>query len=185
MNPTRDALIVEDVLAGDKEAFGSLVHRYKKPLYNLAYRMTSNREDALDLSQEAFVRAYANLHRFDLKRSFFTWLYTICLNLTRNHLEKKRETLLDQTETLERQVRSAFPPADELVGKKQVTANLEKALQRLPLDLREAVILRYLQELSFEEITQVLGISLSAAKMRVYRGLEKAREAIAELGGKP
>jgi RNA polymerase sigma-70 factor (ECF subfamily) len=180
MKFTTDSLIVEEVLSGNKEAYGHLVDRYKRPLYNLAFRMTSSVEDARDLSQEAFVRAYTKLHKYRPDKSLFTWLYTICLNLTRNHLAKRREVSSEDPNrsAVARGMsdRDCESLPDDLLIEREETKWLERALQLIPVDLREAVVLRYMQDLPFEEVATISGISTSAAKMRVYRGLERLRE---------
>ena len=181
MDDSADALIVREVLDGDKEAFAHIVNRYKGPLVNLVFRMTANKDVAVDLAQETFVKAYAGLRRYDPEKSFFTWLYTICLNLTRNHLAKKRETPLDPGDRAvennpDGSQRSATP--ESLAIQRQDFHDLEKALNLLPVDLREAVVLRYMQDLPFDTIARMLNIGLSAAKMRVSRGLEKLRAAM-------
>jgi RNA polymerase sigma-70 factor (ECF subfamily) len=180
MQLSEDAILVEQILAGDKQAYARLVNLYKRQIYNLAYRMTMNRDVAQDLSQETFIRAYTNLHRYNTDMSFLNWLYTICLNLTRNHLKKKREVLSDsvyESTGIEQQEMMAedYLPEGELIQRQESTV-LQRALLELPEDLRETVVLRYLQELPFDTIAQNLGLSLSAAKMRTYRGLEKLRE---------
>jgi RNA polymerase sigma-70 factor (ECF subfamily) len=183
MEQTEDAVLVEAVLAGNSEAYALLVNRYKRQIYNLAYRMTLNSETARDLSQETFVRAYTNLHRYRRERNFFTWLYTICINLTRNHLAKKREILSENT--CESAVCEGFSsstvsrsPELQMIEQQDIRG-LETALSALPEDLREVLVLRYLQELPFEAVAASMSISLGAAKMRVYRGLEKLREIMA------
>lgn len=182
MSPIRlkeDAELVELVLAGDRQIYARLVNLYKRQIYNLAYRMTMNSDVAQDLSQETFVRAYTNLHRYDTEKSFLNWLYTICLNLTRNHLSKKRELSTDNLcesadiERLDMMQENHLP--ERQIIQQQENSVLEKALLALPDDLRETVVLRYLHELPFDEIATTLGVSLSAAKMRTYRGLDKLR----------
>ena len=102
MDQKIEAEIVAKVLKGDRQAYALLVEEYKSPIYNLAYRMTGNSEDADDLTQETFIRAYINLWRFDPKRKFFTWLYTISINLIRNHLKKvKNDDLLNRTKNIQ------------------------------------------------------------------------------------
>jgi len=183
MERSEDAVLVEAVLAGNREAYALLVNRYKRQMYNLAYRMTLNSEAARDLSQETFVRAYTNLHRYRFEKSFFNWLYTICINLTRNHLAKKCEILNEnayESAICEDSNPSTVhrSPESQMIVQQDISG-LEIALSTLPEDLREAVVLRYMQELPFETVASSLSISLSAAKMRVYRGLEKLREIMA------
>jgi RNA polymerase sigma-70 factor, ECF subfamily len=173
--------IIAQVCRGNRAAFTALVDAYGKPIYNLALRMTSRPADAEDLAQETFLRAFKQLHRFDPNRSFYTWLYTISLNLIRSHLKK-----------VGRQQRSAFSQkqtavifddtSDELIfspdpedGHKERLEGLDQQLQSLSTDLREILVLRFYQELSFDAIAEITGRSESAVKMRVYRGLEKLR----------
>ncbi|MBU1398047.1 MAG: RNA polymerase sigma factor [Proteobacteria bacterium] len=178
MTPTEENQIVERVLQGEHGAFAALVDAYKGMIFNLAFRMTGSRQDADDLSQETFIRAYRNLRQFDPRKRFFTWIYTICLNIIRNHLKKQgremtrenagrssSEAGIDQGAQAERDVMQA-----------QETGRLEICLRKLPGDLREAVVLRFYQGLSFEEIAAISDASLSAVKMRVYRGLEQLKQ---------
>ena len=96
----RDNLLVHKTLKGDAESFRLLVDRYKNALFSASYRLIRNKDDAEDLVQEAFIKAYEHLAGFDQKRSFFTWLYTICINLTINKL-KKRDYSLDEGNCLD------------------------------------------------------------------------------------
>jgi len=97
MTPTEENRIVERVLQGEREAFAALVDAYKGAIFNLAFRMTNSYQDADDLSQETFIRAYRNLRQFDPRKRFFTWIYTIGLNLIRNHLKKHGREMTRET----------------------------------------------------------------------------------------
>ncbi len=186
MTEGEDRKTVEAVLRGERAAYAVLVDRYKDRVFNLAYRMTGRFSDADDLTQEAFIRAYVNLSRFETEKSFFTWLYTISLNTVRNHLKKRNRDFIDNAvEWAEHVAAGAGPAASDPEGdmnERQLQELLQECLLRLPLDTREAVILRFYQDLSFEETAEILGISLSAAKMRVYRGLEKLKEGLSKKG---
>jgi RNA polymerase sigma-70 factor (ECF subfamily) len=171
MNQKEENAVIRQVQNGEQQAYTLLVEKYKGPLFNLAYRMTGNYQDAEDLAQEAFVKAYLSLRRFNRKKRFFPWLYTICLNLIRNHLKKERKNSAIEDASVE-----DSPTPEQAVLRQEEAEKLAHCVRKLPLDLREAVILRYYQELSFADISETLGISLSAAKMRVYRGLERLRE---------
>ena len=164
--------IIARVLAGNRQAYARLVEEYKTAIYNLAYRMTGNVQDAQDLAQESFIRAYKNLVVFDPRRSFFTWLYTISLNLIRNYLKKKgRESSIPVGENSLSEAVSA--------SEEQETAReelLEICLARLSPRVRELIVLRYYLGLSFEEVAEITGLSTSAVKMRIYRGLEKLQK---------
>jgi len=178
MDQKTEAEIIVRVMGGDRQAYALLVDEYKGPIFNLAYRMTGSREDADDLTQETFIRAFQKLHQFQPDKKFFTWLYTIGINLIRNHLKKNIRDVSHHAAAdyaLEHQARGNGtgqgdgPVDDRMIG-------LERIIQQLPVDLREAIILKYTQDLTFEEVADVTGDSLSAVKMRIYRGLEKIKE---------
>lgn len=134
--------------------------------------MTGNLEDADDLTQEAFIRAYQYLWRYDQRKKFFTWLYTIAFNLIRNHFKKnKKEKLSEELST------SLLADRNQRLIKDQ---EISSHLLLLEEELRALLIMKYQQELSFEEIAEITGKSLSAVKMRIYRGLEKLRELMKE-----
>ncbi len=182
----KDNDIIQSVIEGDRDAYALLVDRYKTRIFNLAYRMTGSYEHANDLAQETFIKAFENLGRFDQKRAFFTWLYTIGLNIARNHLKKDRKaSLCDTSENETFSLRDNSQDPEHVMMSEQDIRYLNACLYHLPNDLREAVVLRFYQELSFEEIAEISGLSLSAAKMRAYRGLEKLRELMEEQSVKP
>jgi len=178
MDKKIEAEIVAKVLKGDRRAYALLVEEYKSPIYNLAYRMTGNSEDSDDLTQETFIRAYINLWRFDPKRKFFTWLYTISINLIRNHLKKvKNDDLLNRTKNIQYNENENQSPEARIIAT-QESNKINLALLTLKYELRVMLIMKYQQELSFEEIAEITGKSVSAVKMRVYRGLEKLEQLI-------
>jgi RNA polymerase sigma-70 factor (ECF subfamily) len=180
MTSTEENQIVERVLQGDREAFAALVDTYKGAIFNLAFRMTDSYQDADDLSQETFIRAYRNLRQFDPRKRFFTWIYTIGLNLIRNHLKKHgREREMSRENTAQGLSETEIhqgPQAERDMMQVQDIRRLELCLQKLPSDLREAIVLRFYQDLSFEDISIISGASMSAVKMRVYRGLEQLKQ---------
>lgn len=183
MDQKKEAEIVARVLEGDRQAYSLLVDEYKSAIYNLAYRMTGNLEDADDLTQDTFIRAYKYLSQYDPQRKFFTWLYTIGINITRNHLKKignhkttdsgLRENITgvgyDDVETTFHE----NPDGDVLFRERE--ERLEVCLGFLSTDIRELIVLRFYQGLPFEEIAEITGFSQSAVKMRIYRGLEKLK----------
>jgi RNA polymerase sigma-70 factor (ECF subfamily) len=169
--------IVRRVLEGETEAYALLVDAYKDPILRLAFRMTGNLQDADDLAQDAFVRAFRNLHRYDRERPFFTWLYTVALNGIRNHLKKrKRQERGDAESAAEGDEAEDTPGMEERLDEARDAERLDRALRRLPAEQREALVLRFYQGLSLEETSEVMGVSLSAAKMRIYRGLERLKQ---------
>jgi RNA polymerase sigma-70 factor (ECF subfamily) len=169
-----EAEIIARVIKGDRQAFAMLVDEYKTPVYNLAYRMTSSAEDAEDLTQEIFIRAYQYLWRYDRRRKFFTWLYTLALNLIKNHIRKNKK------ENLSKELRDSAHADNKLLPEEKMIEDQEMitCLSKLEDELRAMIIMKFQQELSFEEIAAITGKSLSAVKMTIYRGLEKLRELI-------
>ncbi len=178
MDQKADAEIVARVLKGDVQSYALLIEAYKGPVFNLAFRMTGSYQDADDLTQEIFIRAYSKLQQFDQDKIFFTWLYTLGINLIRNHLKKKAKDVASHTtdhqfpepQTKGDESREGdFPSEDSM-------RRLDENMQKLPVDLRESIILKFYQDLTFEEIATITGDSLSAVKMRVYGGLEKLKQ---------
>jgi len=177
MDQKTDAEIVARVLMGDKQAYVLLIEAYKGPVFNLAFRMTGSAQDAEDLTQETFIRAYQKLHKFDQQKKFFTWLYTIGINLIRNHLQKKARDIsspaavqfFSESHTQRHEGREAALHSEDSLKR------LDENMRRLPVDMREALILKFHQDLTFEEVAAITGDSLSAVKMRVYRGLEQLK----------
>lgn len=171
-----DEKLISDILTGDVEAYAILVRRYQKPIFNLMMRTTSCEEDAFDLTQEAFVKAYEKLDRFKPSGRFFPWLYTIGMNLARDFLRKTKTREIKQAELYEMQkdlsVESSLSKSLlEMIDAERV----KEVLQDLPLEYREAVILRFHEGMSMREVALSIGISVSGAKMRIHRGLLKLR----------
>jgi RNA polymerase sigma-70 factor (ECF subfamily) len=167
--------IIGRVLGGDREAFSALVDAYKEPVFRLAFWMTGSTQDADDLTQESFLRAFQSLKRFRAGERFFPWLYTVSLNVIRNHLRKAKALREDSAgdKTLEA-IDPRDDPAEAAMGQER-GRRLQGYLLRLPVPVREVLVLRFYEELSFEDIASVTGDTLSSAKMKVYRGLEKIR----------
>ena len=176
MDPELERDIIRRVKNGEQNRFAELVDRYKNPVFALLFRMTGNRDDAEDLAQESFVKAFVSLRWFNPEQRFFPWLYTIALNLARNHLKRKRLVRFESfTDKADFDHSEGDDPIDAL-QRLEKTEQLRQAMMQLPLPLREAVSLRFLDELTFDDIAAILGVSQSAAKMRVYRGLDKLAE---------
>ncbi len=166
--------LVYEILSGDADSYALIVKRYQKPIYNLMLRMTGSEQDALDLTQETFVRAYEKLEKFDPSASFFPWLYTMGLNLARDFLRKAKRSPMESYDP-EDNVSIDIDQDDRLADRIDVQEVLV-GLQTLPVDYREALLLRFHEGLSVGEVACALGLSLSAAKMRIHRGLLKLRQ---------
>jgi RNA polymerase sigma-70 factor (ECF subfamily) len=165
--------LVHAVLKGNTEKFRILVERYEKPIYNLMLRSTRCPEEAADLTQETFIKAYEKLGSFNNSKRFFSWLYAIGINHLRDSKRRKtRSPIVEVPEQLLEQASSTRGG----IGKKVDAIDLEGAVCRLSLESREALLLRFREEMSMQEIGDILGITQSGAKMRIRRGLARLRQ---------
>lgn len=170
-----DAILVERCLAGDQAAWADLVRTHTRRIYNLCYRFTGRSEEAQDLTQDVFLRVFRSLGSFEgTQGSFTTWLTSLTRNLLIDHYRKfKKERLVDslddQIETLEEKGPVAVSPEMIYRGRESEEV-LQAAMNRLSPDLREAVILRDLQELEYREISVILKVPEGTVKSRINRG---------------
>jgi RNA polymerase sigma-70 factor, ECF subfamily len=168
-----DAALVQRVLAGDTDAFGPLVDRYQRVLFTVAYRMLGNRADAADVAQSAFVKAFEKLGSYDPHYRFFSWIYRIALNECLN-LQRARRPVepLDAAGAI-------APAAHDVLEVAERRQRIQDALLRLPADYREALVLHYFAELSYDEIAVAVAVPVKTVKSRMYSG----RQRLAELLG--
>ena len=166
-----DNHIVEQVRQGDVEAYAELVQRYQKCIFNLMYRFSYTRGDAAELTQDVFCKAYEKLNSFQNNRTFFPWLYTLAVNHGREwsrKQERKKNGIQLYTDSLTSE--ELLLPLD-IVEKKQELVEMFTALDQLPYEKREILLLRYQQELSIADIAKIFDLSHSAVKMRISRSL--------------
>jgi RNA polymerase sigma-70 factor (ECF subfamily) len=171
-----EARWVARTLAGDRTAFQHLVERYTGAVYNHAYRMLNNRQDAEDAVQEIFLRAYTRLESFDPQRRFVTWLLTITTNYCIDRLRRRRNAWLTLDDVAFWLPSSRAGPERSALDRERREL-VQEALQSLPETYRQVAVLRYWQDLSYAEIAEVSGLSESAVKTRLHR----ARKLLAEL----
>lgn len=176
------ASLVRRCLAGDAAAWEDLVHRYHRRIYNICFRFTGSATDADDLTQEVFIKMYRTLGSYDLERgAFMTWLTTVSRNLLVDHFRKRKQDRL--TDSLEATARDsedapsigerlpdAAPPPDARVQSGETQQLVQRALQKLSPELREAVILRDLQDMDYKEIALALKVPEGTVKSRINRG---------------
>lgn len=159
-----DRDLVARTLAGHREAFGELVRRHQQPVFSIACRVTGDREAARELAQEAFLRAYQALARFDLGRPFAPWLYRIVLNLSLNWAARSRvpTAALDEEEDVAAQMPDSAPSPEALLLKAERDARLWQEVPALPPDFRAVIEWRHVGQLSYQEIADRLNIPLLA-----------------------
>ena len=178
-----DRAALERAKSGDREAFGNLVGKYQDSIVNLILRLVGNYDIAVELAQESFLKAYRGLSKFRLKSSFFTWLYRIATNVALSHRRSEkvrsqaREFAMEeeQLERLEEKGNPGSNPAQTLEEKERQVI-IQQALITLEASLRQAVVLRDAEGLSYEEISQVLELPLGTVKSRIHRGRVQLRE---------
>lgn len=180
-----DAEAAAKVRSGDKRAFRVLVERHTPAIFRLAYLMTNNEQDAEDLVQETFLRSFNQLHRFDGRAAFGTWLHRICVNCSLNLIRARRNRKEECPDRAEQsnfnwldQVASATPSPERLTESGQISALLGPALDMLSDAERTAFILRHYDDCPIEEIARHLGIQPGAAKQTVFRAVQKLRSAL-------
>ena len=180
-----DEELVARSIGGDQESFNQLVLRWERPIYALAYRVIGREEDARDVCQETFFRAFRALNGFRGQAKFSSWLYRIALNLCRDWVRKERRTPViqapEELEVLEMAaVREPTPSVEDLVARRELTRVVERAMARLPEEQRTAIILKEYHELTFQEIADLVGCPLSTVKTRLYQGLSVLRRELAK-----
>lgn len=171
---------------GDMQAFEALILNHEKIVYNLAYRILQNEEDAKDISQEVFLRVYRYLDRFDGKSAFSTWLYRIayntCIDETRRRKNKAAYSIDAQLETedssMKQQYTDPTPTPEAQVLSKERQKRLLSAIESLPPDYKTALILRDLEGLSYSEISETMGLALGTVKSRIARARSQLKERI-------
>ena len=179
MDLSDDQQVISAVMNGNVNAYSILVQQYQKPIFNLMYRVTGSYEDAKDLAQETFIKAYEKLDHFRMGARFFPWLYTIGYNHARNFVQRGKPFQQSSDEDFENNSGLDYPSQQEEKVLAQIDfLRIYQALEQLPMDYREAVILHYHEGLSMEDIATALQLSVSGAKMRVHRGIKKLREII-------
>jgi len=185
VHPDPDALLMLRVKRGDRVAFTELVEKYKQPVMNLVYRTLHDEAEAEDLAQVVFLQVYKSAKRYESRAKFSTWLFTIARNLCLNEIRRRSRHPADSLEEAhaehEDQPRQQYedksslaPPEKLLHG--ELAQKIEEALAGLPENQRTAILLCRQEELSYEEIAEILGCSLSATKSLIHRGRETLKE---------
>ena len=181
MGENRETELIREVLAGDPKPFEVLVRRYQGVIYNLMLRHAGGGDVAEDLAQEAFIRAYARLETFRLGNRFFPWLYALAMNVVRDWMRKNGRDFhvyMDDPAVMADQ--DGGPDTARTAQRNMDGGRAFEAVMGLAPKYREALILRFRHDLSMQEISRALGITVSGAKMRVSRGLELVRQQFEE-----
>jgi RNA polymerase sigma-70 factor, ECF subfamily len=181
-----DALVnkrIKQVLKGDQDAFAEVIELYKDKVFQICFRMLGNRHEAEDIAQEAFIRAYVNIHTFNQKRKFSTWLYRIATNLCIDRIRKKKPDYYLDAEvtgtdglTMYSQIAADGQLPEEEVEEMELQAEIQRQILKLPDKYRSVIVLKYIDELSLQEISEILDLPLGTVKTRIHRGREALRK---------
>ncbi len=182
-----DEDLMEYFQNGKELAFNELVNRYKDRLHNFLYRYTHDHQDCEDLVQETFLRVHKSKASYERIARFSTWMYTIALNLAKSLYKKKQRMLKvsihkdpDDSESRELLIKDSSILPDEILHQKLSMEELQKALDALPDEFREVVVLRDIKELTYEEISDATGIPMGTVKSRINRGRSQIQHMIEE-----
>jgi RNA polymerase sigma-70 factor (ECF subfamily) len=184
-----DEELVASSLAGDASAFDLLVLRWDRKIQGAIYRVMGSEEEARDLCQEAFLKAYRALPGFKGEARFSSWLYQIALNLCRDRMRRRRGRVLVSLDALDTDAQGPLlreeASAQDLVEARDVQDRVRAAVMALPEEQREVIVLKEYQGLTFQEIAEVLDLPVSTVKTRLYRGLDRMRERLSREGVAP
>jgi RNA polymerase sigma-70 factor (ECF subfamily) len=176
---------LEEAREGNKDSFGKLIEAYQTPVFNLAYRMLSNADEAEQAAQEAFIRAWTRLDSYNPQHKFSTWLLSITSNYCIDLIRKRKKQLLSLDGPLPphpalTSEQSKGPEAQAVQGEEQEVVQV--LLESLPEEYREAVVLRYWYDMSYDEIAEVMKTTVSAIKSRLFRARRQLAETGIEMG---
>jgi RNA polymerase sigma-70 factor (ECF subfamily) len=175
-----EADIIRRCLDGETDSYSILVDRYKMMVYNVAYRMLGDGDIAKDIAQESFIAAYGGLKTFKREAKFSSWLYTIALNKCRDYLRLAKDNVpIDDISDI--RPGGGISP-ERAAANQQSSDMLQQALDVLPAEYREVLVLKHIEELDYEEISAITGTSVSALKVRAHRGREMLRKALEKAG---
>ena len=184
----QDREMVERVLAGDDAAFRGLVEKYQERLYTMAYGVLRNREDARDVTQDAFIKAYRSLASFRKESSFYTWLYRIGMNLsidlTRKRKRREASGLREEVATRNEQGAVHEMHHQEnprrVIERRQLYAQIMDAMDQLPEDQKQVILLRELERMSYREIAEVMDVAEGTVMSRLYYARKKLQQLLAD-----
>jgi len=173
----RDNLVIEQCLNGQQSSFSELIDKYKNLVFNLAYRMTNNLDDAEDISQEVFIRVYKSLYNFNPNYKFSTWLYQVTLNICRDRFRKGKIPSVSLDSPLNKDDQKDFSSLipdnendpEEIFLQTEQTNFINDLISSLPPKYREVIVLRHLRDLSYDEMSKILNISIGSVKSRLFR----------------
>ena len=175
MTKPDDTDLIHRCMQGDRRAFEVLLVRYEKPVFNAAYRMLNDSEDAKDVTQTVFLRAFENMDHFDPNFKFFSWIYRIALNESINYLNKR-----NRTTELDREPIAETAGPDDAADSDQRSKRIQTALMTIKTEYRTVIVLKHFLDCNYVEISQILEIPEKKVKSRLYSGRQMLKIALQE-----
>jgi RNA polymerase sigma factor (sigma-70 family) len=186
-----DALVIAQARRGEESAFAELLHRYRAPVFNLCLRMLKNRDDAEDVAQDVFIKVFAMLDRYDERYAFRSWLFKITANQCIDFIRKNRVKMLSldepvqyRGEEIERQFPDEGDSPDDALESKELGHLLLSITAELPPHYRSMIVLRHQEQLSYEEIAQIMDLPLGTVKARIHRARAMMKEKLQRRRGR-
>ncbi|MGB9780592.1 RNA polymerase sigma factor [Caldanaerobacter sp.] len=174
--------LLERARNGDDEAFSLLMKNYEKYVYNVILRIVEEKEEAKDIAQETFIKAYMNIKTFRKDSSFKTWIYRIAVNTAMDYLRRKARSKIDLVATHKDGLEvKNFQMPEEVIEQRLTVEMVRKEISKLPVDYKVALILKDIEGMSYEEISNILKINLGTVKSRIWRARNLLRERIKSL----
>ena len=177
MTDDPDAALLNQCRAGDRRAFDRLLARYERPIFNAAYRILNHREDATDVTQTAFLRAFEHFDRYDPAQRFFSWIYRIAVNEALDVCNGRR-----RSEPVADELASERPGPERVAEDGESDAGLQDALMALPVDYRTVIVLKHVQDCSYEDIAAILACPVKTVKSRLFTARQALRAVLVARG---
>ena len=177
MDNNRDHELINRCRKGDRHALGQLVNEYERPVFNAAYRVVGNADDAADISQVVFLKVFERLDQYNPKFKFFSWIYRIAINEAINHRNRKKSE-----QVLEEELFAGTEDPETALGSEQLSDLIQAELMELPEDYRVVVVLRHFSDLSYQEMSEVLLIPEKTVKSRLYTARQLMKSQLSARG---
>ena len=177
MTKDRDTALLDDCKRGDQQALASLVRRYERPVFNAAYRMLGNPDEAADVTQTTFLKAFENLDRFNPKYKFFSWIYRIAVNESINQINRR-----NRLEELGDNQSSPVRGPDDMTDSGRLSKEVQSVLLELNEDHRAVIVLRHFVEISYRQIGEILQIPEKTVKSRLFSARQQMKERLRNKG---
>ncbi len=171
-----ESKLITETLAGKTESFGMIVEKYQNTVFNLAYRITRDKDISKDIAQDSFIKAYKNLKNFDITKNFFSWIYRIALN---ESLNNKKHSVFSEPMNENHETDTASP--EDYIEKNEAAKMISQAINKLEDKYRSLIILKHFQDLSYDEISEIMNLPAGKVKSRLYIARDILRQKLEKM----